>query len=231
MPSFRRAGVGAKEARTIHDRMIRLLQRDYPRAQTKGFRRAIQQLQWDWEDWDHAERDEGEKPTWKDFMDYGEAWKGGIIPDLWFIDEECMSVVCIEVEDTSRIDTAKIDYYEMLWWHLDEMYWELHLLCSDRWGAIAPVPISDFTSMGMVELDGHHLAPVIQAERDAKKVVFELTRIYSIRDDAKRNHAREGWLNENPGFGLRTNSRFNKRLFLEKRGLLGPHERSDMRVD
>src|SRR2546421_175238 len=117
---------------TIHDRMISLLQRDFPQARTRGFRKAIQQLQWDWENWDDATPVEGgaRKPTWEDFLDRGEAWKDGIIPDLWFIDEECMSVVCIEVEDTSRIDTAKLDRYVRLWWHLDEIYWETHLLCS-----------------------------------------------------------------------------------------------------
>src|SRR5215471_7470778 len=109
---------------SLHDRTVMLLQSDFPGSQTRGFRRAIQKLKWDWENWDDAEPIElGEgKPTWRDFTDWGEAWNGGIVPDLWFIDEECMSVVCIEVEDTSRINTAKLDSYVRLWWHLDEMY-------------------------------------------------------------------------------------------------------------
>jgi hypothetical protein len=108
---------------TIHDRMISRLQRDYPQSQTQGFRRAIQKLKWDWENWDDAEPVEvgQKKPSWEDFLDWGEAWKDGIIPDLWFIDEECMSVVCIEVEDTSRINTRKLDRYVRLWWHLDDV--------------------------------------------------------------------------------------------------------------
>jgi hypothetical protein len=64
------------EQLTIHNRMVTLLQRDFPGSQTKGFRRAIQKLQWDWENWDDPDPGES-KPTWDDFMDYGEAWKGG----------------------------------------------------------------------------------------------------------------------------------------------------------
>jgi hypothetical protein len=122
--------------------------------------------------------------------------RGGIIPDLWFIDEECMSVVCIEVEDTSKINTTKLDQYINLWWHLDEMYWETHVLCSDRWGNLCPVPLTDFTSMGLVESKKHHLAPVIEAERDAKRVVFELTKIYSIRNMHQRLLERRKWLDQ-----------------------------------
>ena len=160
------------EQATIHERTIFVPRRDFPGSQTKGFRRSVQKLQWDWEDWEDSEN----KPSWSDFMDYGEAWKGGIIPDLWFIDEECMSVVCIEVEDTSPINTAKLDQYVRLWWHLDEMYWEIHLLCSDRWGNLVPVPLTDFSAMGLAEIKESHLASVIEAEREAKKIAFELTK-------------------------------------------------------
>jgi hypothetical protein len=57
---------------TIHDRMISRLQRDYPQSQTRGFRRAMQKLKWDWEDWDDAEPLEvGEKkPNWQNFLDW-----------------------------------------------------------------------------------------------------------------------------------------------------------------
>jgi hypothetical protein len=201
--------------------MIPILQRDYPRSQSRGFRKAIQRLQWDWENWDDTEPGEAEeaKPTWANFVDWGAAWKDGIVPDLWFIDEECMSVVCIEVEDTSRINTHKLDKYVRLWWHLDEMYWETHLLCSDRWGTLIPVPLTDFTSMGRVQTGGHHLANVIEAEREAKKITFELTKIYCIRDSGLRDTARRDWLERNPGFGLKTNPEFNRKAFLLRRGL------------
>jgi hypothetical protein len=182
---------------TIHSRTTVRLQRDFPSAQTRGFRKAIQKLQWDWEKWDQAE----EHPTWQDFLEYGEAWKGGIIPDLWFIDDDCMSVICIEVEDTSRINTTKLNQYERLWWHLDEFYWETHLICSDRWGNLTPVPLTDFTSMGLVETRNHPLKGVIEAEREAKMVVFELTKIYAMRDAETREAARRKWLQANPGFG------------------------------
>jgi hypothetical protein len=158
------------------------------------------------------------KPTWDDFLDWGEAWKGGIIPDVWFIDEECMSVICIEVEDTSRINTAKLDEYVRLWWHLDSMHWELHLLCSDRWGNLSPVPLTDFTSIGLADVNKHRLGPVIQAERDAKKIVFELTKIYGMRDGKQRDIARRQWLDSNPLFGLQTNPEFSNELFIRRRG-------------
>lgn len=211
-----------REHDTIHNRMIFVLCRDYPGAQTKGFRKAVQKLQWDWEGWD----DSTENPTWADFLNYGEAWRGGIIPDIWFIDEECMSVICIEVEDTNRINTAKLNQYVALWWHLDNMYWETHLLCSDRWGNLTPVPLTDFTSMGLAETTGHRLASVIEAELDAKKITFELTKIYSIRDVHERTDARTRWLQNNPGFGLRTNPRFDKTAFVERRGLSSNVERN-----
>jgi hypothetical protein len=206
---------------TIHERMISVLQRDYPESQTRGFRKAMQKLKWDWENWDAPDPGEAEKtkPTWTDFLDWGEAWNDRIIPDLWFIDEEFMSVVCIEVEDTSRINTRKLDTYVRLWWYLDEMDWETHLLCSDRWGVLSAVPLTSFTSMGLVETKDHHLANVIEAEREAKKITFELTKVYCIRDARQRNAARREWLERNPGFGLKTNPDFNSMAFLVRRGL------------
>jgi hypothetical protein len=211
------------EQGTIHER-IHILKRDFPESQTKGFRKAVQKLQWDWEDWENAEPAEpGEsKPTWSYFVRHGETWRSGIIPDLWFIDEECMSVICIEVEDRNPINTAKLNQYVRLWWLLDEMYWEIHLLCSDRWGNLTPVPITNFTAMGLAEVDGHRLANVIEAEREAKDVTFELTRIYANRNRNERILARKRWLEKNPGFGLRTNPEFCKKEFLVRRGLSAP---------
>lgn len=61
------------EQNTIHNRTIFVLQRDFPGSQTKGFRRAIQKLQWDWENWADAVLEPGmDKPTWSNFLDYGE---------------------------------------------------------------------------------------------------------------------------------------------------------------
>lgn len=208
-----------REDATIHERTVFTIQRDYPGSQTRGFRKAIQKLQWDWENWDEQGEGEETKPTWANFLDYGEAWTGGIIPDLWLIDEECMSVVCIEVEDTSRINTAKLDQYVKLWWHLDNMYWETHLLCSDRWGNLVPVPLTNFTTMGLVETKGHHLEAMIKAECEAKKVTFELTKIYAVRDINERKRERHKWLNVNPGFGLRSNPKFYTEKFLRQRNL------------
>jgi hypothetical protein len=41
--------------------------------------------------------------------------------------------------------------------------------------------------MGLVQIEGHRLASVIEAAREAKEVTFELTKIYSILDRAKRD--------------------------------------------
>ena len=116
---------------SIHETAIDLLQRSFSGSQRALFRRSIQKLQWDWEG-----RDEfNDKPTWKEFLENAECWKSGILPDLYFIDEEVMSVVCIEVENTNKIDDSKLNSYRGLWWHLDHMNHELHILCSDS-GAI-----------------------------------------------------------------------------------------------
>lgn len=159
----------------------------------------------------------GASQTWSDFLECGETWQGRIIPDLWFIYEECMSVVCIEVEDTSPINTAKLNQYVRLWWLLDEMYWEIHLLCADRWGYLAPVPLTNFTAMGLADTNGHSLANVISAEREAKEITFELTKVYAIRDLNERNAARRLWLETHSGFSLRTNPEFNSEKFALRR--------------
>jgi hypothetical protein len=54
-------GLSMDERSTIHERTIFVLRREFPKSQTKGFRKAIQKLQWDWEDWE----DSDEKPTWR----------------------------------------------------------------------------------------------------------------------------------------------------------------------
>jgi hypothetical protein len=55
--------------------------------------------------------------------------------------------------------------------------------------------------MGLVETKNHPLKGVIEAEREAKMVVFELTKIYAMRDAETREAARRKWLQANPGFG------------------------------
>jgi hypothetical protein len=73
--------------------------------------------------------------------------------------------------------------------------------------------------MGLVEITGHRLASVIEAERDAKEVTFELTKIYSVRDRVERGLQRKAWLEKYPSFGLRTNPEFSNEAFLRRRGL------------
>lgn len=183
---------------SIHETAVTLLHRSFNGAHRVGFRKAIQQLQWDHEGW--AEFDE--QPTWNDFLKNGEVWKEGILPDLWLIDHETMSVVCIEVENGNAISDRKFQSYRNLWWHLDEFYWELHLLVSDRWCNLTPVPVHRFTSMGTVDLKNHRLANVIAAERNKNEIMFKLSKIYCNSDLSEREIQRAQWMAKNPSFTL-----------------------------
>lgn len=183
---------------SIHRLSIASVLRDYPGSQVRGFRKAVQKVKWNFENWAGSE----ENPTWQDFLSYGEAWKDGLLPDAWLIDPDCMSVICFEVEDSNRLNSAKIDRYVSLWWHLDNFYWEIHLLCVGRWGRIEAVPITEFTSLASVTLEGHPLRNVIEADRNAKRITFELSKIYCIRDIGERLRRRSDWMKANQGFVL-----------------------------
>ncbi|CUX46587.1 MULTISPECIES: hypothetical protein [Agrobacterium] len=181
---------------SIHETAITLLQQSYRAANRPGFRKAIQQLQWDEEGWGDA----SEPTSWEDFLKIGEVWKEGIIPDLWFIDTDVMSVVCIEVEHASRINDRKFESYKNLWWHLDEFHWELHLLVSDRWCNLTPVPIHRYTAMGTADLENHHLGALIKVEREKNEIMFELSKIYCISDISAREMQRAKWVEKYPRF-------------------------------
>ena len=183
-------------AGSIHETAILLLQQSYSTAKTIGFRKAIQQLQWQEEGWDNPQ----EPTSWNEFLEIGEVWKEGIIPDLWFIDEEVMSVVCIEVEHGSLVSNRKFNAYKNLWWHLDEFYWELHLLISDRWCNLTPVPVHRYTSMGTADVEKHHLGDAIKDERKKNEIMFELSKIYCLSNTALRSQQRSQWMQRHPNF-------------------------------
>jgi hypothetical protein len=84
-------------------------------------------------------------------------------------------------------------------------------------GSLVPVPLTNFTAMGLADTNGHSLANVIRAEREAKEITFELTKVYAIRDLNERNAARLLWLETHSGFSLRTNPEFNSEKFALRR--------------
>ncbi|WP_206696063.1 hypothetical protein [Agrobacterium leguminum] len=183
---------------SIHETAITLLQQSYRAARRSGFRKAIQELQWNEEGWANTE----ESTSWKEFLERGEVWKEGIIPDLWFIDEDVMSVICIEVERANPINDRKFETYRNLWWHLDEFHWELHLLVSDRWCNLTPVPVHRYTAMGTADLEKHPLGAVIKVEREKNEIMFELSKIYCISDISARAMQRTEWIEKYPRFTL-----------------------------
>lgn len=190
---------------SIHETAITLLQQSYRTTKRAGFRKAIQELQWNEEGWADTE----EPTTWKEFLKIGEVWKEGIIPDLWFIDEDVMSVICIEVEQANPINDRKFEIYKNLWWHLDELHWELHLLVSDRWCNLTPVPVHRYTAMGMADVENHRLGALITAEREKNEIMFELSKIYCISDVSARTRQKAEWVEKYPSF---TFEKFQKNI-------------------
>ena len=163
---------------SAHSSIIHGLEKLYLGARQRGFRAAVQDLQ----------RRIGTHST--------ELWGEGYMPDLWFFDEECMSVVLIEVEDTSKLSKEKLEAYSWLWSILDAYYWEVHLLAVSRWGAAAPIP----------------LFYAAQPEEVKKNIaIFELSKIYCITDPEAREAARAGWMVKYPGY-LRNNHYRSDRL-------------------
>ncbi|MQB07817.1 hypothetical protein DXT91_27610 [Agrobacterium tumefaciens] len=111
-----------------------------------------------------------------------------------------MSVICIEVEHGSPINNRKFASYKNLWWHLDEFYWELHLLVSDRWCNLTPVPVHRYTSMGTANLENHRLRSVIEVERKKNEVMFELSKIYCVSEISARATQKTEWMEKYPSF-------------------------------
>jgi hypothetical protein len=75
---------------SIHNRTIGRLSATYPEAKTHGFPRAVSELRTE--------------------LDDNEPWRPNILPDLWWIDRECVSVICIEVEDRHPIDAGALGW-------------------------------------------------------------------------------------------------------------------------
>ena len=56
------------------------------------------------------------------------------LPDAYLVDASDGVVVCYEVEDTHHLNRHKIRGYGRLWFALDEMGWDLHLITYDAYG-------------------------------------------------------------------------------------------------
>jgi hypothetical protein len=172
----------AKLPASVHQNTITELLYYYPEAKTRGFSRAIRDVQ----------KRSGFHPDGY--------WRGGVIPDLWWIDEQCMSVFVIEVEDSSKVSGEKLERYRDLHYLLDEEYWSAHLIAADRWGNFSPVPLYPIHGVGAPEMFA---------------ALFELVRICCTKDPVARAASRKKWLAQNPGFD-RSNFYAKQRLARRK---------------
>lgn len=152
--------------RSIHEMTIALLSAAYPAAETTGFHSALRAVM----------RKAG--------FHKEEMWRPSIIPDLWFVDEECMSVIAIEVEDSNKVTMEKLQIYYDLWFSLDCENWEMHLLCADRWGNLSPVPL--------------FMGRTFPADMPKNARLFRLSEIYCIKNRVEREAARTQWLKDFP---------------------------------
>lgn len=171
---------------TVHSAIIDQLAEQYPQSQRLGFTKTIRALQK------------------RIGIDVDERWLEMIQPDLWFLDEECMSVFCLEVEDSSRLSVEKLESYQRLWFILDCYNWETHLICISRWAAMAAIPL---------------FRRCLPEDRDKNRTMFDLSEVYCIKDPAKRKVARLAWIAENPEF---VKANFYGELRLERRMISGP---------
>jgi hypothetical protein len=106
----------AYETATLHQVAIKAAQRLHPEIKTSGFVRTIKAL------WAGG----GMEPD-----DLEEI---GFTPDAYRIDADEETVWIYEVEDTSRINTAKMVKIGALAWDMDAMGWSTGLVIVDRWG-------------------------------------------------------------------------------------------------
>lgn len=176
-----------RKPKTAHDALIKEMGGHYPNAFEGGFKSSVRALQ----------------KRIGVFSD--EIWKGGFIPDLWFIDEECMSLVCLEVEDSSRLSAYKLEEYRRLWFTFDCYHWETHLISISRWGAPAALPLFLVSQ---------------PEEKDKNLTMFALSKIYCIQNKEERNAARSRWMLENPEF---LKSAFYRQERIERRLAKGPY--------
>ena len=150
---------------TIHEAAIRLLRRDYPNLQTRGFRRSVCALEIvkgrressAYPDLLTYVQDVGDdenayKMSWQDYAEWGEPPKFKRIPDGYFLDFYCQMAVVFEVEDTSPLTIQKLDeYYELYLEHIDPLGWGLAIVSVSRWGKRTPVPFFDYVFSEMIE--------------------------------------------------------------------------------
>ena len=57
----------------------------------------------------------------------------GFTPDAFKVDSENREVTLFEVEDSHKLSTRKLSIIVNLWWILDDIGWNLHLIVVDRY--------------------------------------------------------------------------------------------------
>jgi len=57
----------------------------------------------------------------------------GFIPDAFKVDSENREVTLFEVEDFHKLSIRKLSIIVNLWWILDDIGWDLHLIVVDRY--------------------------------------------------------------------------------------------------
>ena len=75
-----------------------------------------------------------------------------IVPDGHLIDVKKKTVVCYELEDKHPLNDNSIAKYSKLWWALEYIYWDLHLIAYDVWGNHRIIKFP-FTTFAAQELD------------------------------------------------------------------------------
>ena len=61
----------------------------------------------------------------------------GFLPDAFKFDHETKTVICVEVENTSRVDDRKFQLYTNAWFWLDCELWSIELHIYDRFGTLS----------------------------------------------------------------------------------------------
>lgn len=57
----------------------------------------------------------------------------GFTPDAFKVDSENRQVTLFEVEDSHKLSIRKLSIIVNLWWILDDIGWDLHLIVVDRY--------------------------------------------------------------------------------------------------
>jgi len=129
----------AKRKKTLHQRLVDEILRDFPEAQTRGFMRTLSKLPDADYIQDMCENDRG----WYRYVSF--------VPDAFLIDPELRHVVVFEAVATHDISDEKFALMADMSWALDEDYYRLILVRCDRYGRVA----YDVQSVSLVDVLDH----------------------------------------------------------------------------